>query len=303
MPQNVIEKTLYADMLNQVIFGSRNLYPFVEIMGKVNIPGANYRYDGERSIVLTSIHSGKDVPSNLQTYTANATQQWNNTQETLTVRYSRTYRDFIDKEYIVTGKPLNTAVNIMAAYEQTERPNTISSQYAENLYAIAKANSTLNNDVVNSAASAKAVFDELNEARLENTNAKAILYCTGVFKKYLKDYIATQRRWSNDGRISYDVDVIDDVEIKVVPAKWLKSKYTKTLGYVPANDAVQMNCILVTIPTIISPFILDDIYMDSPTALSDGKAFIASKYAFDLFVHPEAKTFGVYVNAVAESET
>ena len=56
-----------------------------------------------------------------------------------------------------------------------------------------------------------------------------------------------------------------------------------------------MNAALVTVDTIISPFLLDNIYIDEPTALSDGKAFILSQFAFDLFVHPEAKTYGVIV--------
>ena len=60
-----------------------------------------------------------------------------------------------------------------------------------------------------------------------------------------------------------------------------------------------MNFVMVTVDTIISPFILDDIYIDEPSALSDGKAFLLSQFAFDLFVHPMAAKYGVIVSAEA----
>ena len=298
MAQTVIENKLYADLLNPIIDNS-NLYPFKEIMGRVNIAGTNYRFDGQRSIIIRNLIAGKDVNADLQNYTANETQKWSNAEKTLTVRYSRKYRDFVAREYEVTGKPLNTAANVMAEYERTGRPETISSQYAENLYNIAKDNGTLFTDAISTPEEAKAMFDKMNEARLENSNSAAIFYCTAKVKGLLKDYIATSRRWSNDNTISYDVEVIDDVQIKVVPAKYLKSKYTKTLGYTPAGDAVQINAVMVTIDTIISPFILDDIYIDEPSALSDGKAFLLNQFAFDLWVHPSAANYGVFVAADA----
>ena len=298
MAQKVVEKTLYADMLNPII-ATGTLYPFAEIMGKVNIAGTNYRYNGERSIAIVDIVAGKDVATNLQAYTADATQQWSNTEETLTVRYSREYRDFVAREYEVTGKPLNTAVNVLAKYEKTGRPETISSQYAENLYAIAEENDNIFTDAVTTPEEAKALFDKMNNKRMESDSGRAIFYCTNVVKNLLKDYIAPMRRWSNDGRVSFEVSAIDDVEIKAVPNKYLKSAYTKTKGYVPAGDAVQMNAVLVTVDAMISPFILDDIYIDEPSALSGGKSFLLSQFAFDLFVHPNAKAYGVIVAAEA----
>lgn len=298
MAQTVIENKLYADLLNPIIDNS-NLYPFKEIMGRVNIAGTNYRYDGQRSIVIRNLIAGKDVDSDLQNYTANETQKWSNAEKTLTVRYSRKYRDFVAREYEVTGKPLNTAANVMAEYERTGRPETISSQYAENLYAIAEDNGTLFTDSVTTPEEAKALFDKMNERRLEKANSTAIFYCTAAVKRLLKDYIAPSRRWSNDGTISFEVDVIDDVQIKVVSSKYLKSKYTKTLGYTPAEDAKQINAMLITIDTIISPFILDDIYIDEPSALSDGKSFLLNQFAFDLWVHPFAAEYGVIVAAEA----
>ena len=296
MAQTVVEKKLYADLLNPLI---PTLYPFADIMGKINIPGTNYRYDGQRSIIIDSVIAGKDVDSTLQDYTANASQQWSNAESTLTVRYSRKYRDFVAKEYEVTGKPLNTAVNVMAEYERTGRPSTISSQYAENLYNIAQANSTLLTDAVTTAAEAYAAFCKMNNIRTEYTNGRAICYVTSAVKQLLKDYIGTNRRWSNDGKVQFDVETIDDVEIKVVPAKYMKSKYTKTSGYTPAPDAKQINMALVTVDAIISPFLLDDIFIDEPSALSDGKSFILSQFAFDLFCHPAASAYGVIVNAEA----
>lgn len=300
MAQTVVEKKLYADMLNPIIRTS-NLYPFSEIMGKVNIPGANYRYNGERSIVITDIVAGKDVAAKLQEYTPQSSQQWSNTEATLTVSVSREYSDFIDKEYIVTGKPLNTAANIMAKYERTGRPETISSQYAENLYKIANANSTLTSKAVTTAAQAKALFDEMNNKRMEYDSGEAVFYCTNEFKGLLRDYIAPMRRWSNDGKVAFEVFTIDDVIIKAVPNKYMKSAYTKNVGYTPATDALQMNAILVTVNAMISPFILDDIYIDEPSALSKGKSFILSRFAFDLFVHPNAKEYGVIANTVPKT--
>ena len=78
------------------------------------------------------------------------------------------------------------------------------------------------------------------------------------------------------------------------------SKYDKNEGYTPASDAVKMTAILVTVDTIITPFLLDDIYIDEPSAKTGGKAVVLARFSFDLFVHPEAKDYGV-IAAVNET--
>ena len=179
MAQTVIENKLYADLLNPIIDNS-NLYPFKEIMGRVNIAGTNYRFDGQRSIIIRNLIAGKDVNADLQNYTANETQKWSNAEKTLTVRYSRKYRDFVAREYEVTGKPLNTAANVMAEYERTGRPETISSQYAENLYNIAK-----DSDLAKSLDAGEDVYVEIEKASQNPDVTLTKLFNFPISKRYL----------------------------------------------------------------------------------------------------------------------
>ena len=75
-----------------------------------------------------------------------------------------------------------------------------------------------------------------------------ILYVTPAINKLLKNADGVNRNInvsSNNGKIDRRVYSLDDVKIVKVPSARLKTKYNFTDGCVPADDAKQINIILI----------------------------------------------------------
>ena len=75
-----------------------------------------------------------------------------------------------------------------------------------------------------------------------------ILYATPSMNKLLKNAEGLSRTISvdkNTGNVDRNVYSLDDVDIKVVPSARMKTKYDFSNGCVPAEDAKQINLILI----------------------------------------------------------
>ena len=74
-----------------------------------------------------------------------------------------------------------------------------------------------------------------------------IIYATPTARKIIKEAEGIQRVMSvsSAGGINRQCHSLDDVQIKMVPAARMKTKYDFTTGCVPASDAKQINFILL----------------------------------------------------------
>ena len=131
-----------------------------------------------------------------------------------------------------------------------------------------------------------------------------IIYATPTVRKIIKEAEGIQRVMSvsSAGGINRQVHSLDDVQIKMVPAARMKTKYDFTTGCVPASDAKQINFILLHPSAVICRDKYSYIKLFTPgtdSRTADGYLYQNRNYG-DLFLI-ENKASGVSMNAEATS--
>lgn len=131
-----------------------------------------------------------------------------------------------------------------------------------------------------------------------------ILYATPTFKKLIKEAEGIQRMImvSTPGAVNRNVHSLDDVNIKMVPAARMKTKYDFTDGCVAATDAKQINSILIHPSCVICRDKYSYINLFTPgtdSRTADGYLYQNRNYG-DLFLL-ERKVEGCAMNVEADA--
>ncbi len=129
-----------------------------------------------------------------------------------------------------------------------------------------------------------------------------ILYVTPSMKKIIKEAEGIQRVLSvtTPSTINRNVHSLDDVNIKMVPAARMKTKYNFTEGCVPAVDAKQINWILIHTSCVVCRDKYSYIKLFTPgtdSRTADGYLYQNRNYG-DLFLL-EKKVKGCAMNVEA----
>lgn len=129
-----------------------------------------------------------------------------------------------------------------------------------------------------------------------------ILYVTPSMKKIIKEAEGIQRVLSvtTPSTINRNVHSLDDVTIKMVPAARMKTKYNFTEGCVPAEDAKQINWILIHTSCVVCRDKYSYIKLFTPgtdSRTADGYLYQNRNYG-DLFLL-EKKVEGCAMNVEA----
>lgn len=129
-----------------------------------------------------------------------------------------------------------------------------------------------------------------------------ILYVTPSMKKIIKEAEGIQRVLSvtTPSTINRNVHSLDDVNIKMVPAARMKTKYNFTEGCVPAEDAKQINWILIHTSCVVCRDKYSYIKLFTPgtdSRTADGYLYQNRNYG-DLFLL-EKKVKGCAMNVEA----
>ncbi len=133
------------------------------------------------------------------------------------------------------------------------------------------------------------IFDEMM-VRMDDENVPAdgrILYCTSTVKAMLKKANGIQRTFGtqdNVDRIDRTVNRLDEVEIIGVPARLMKTAYDFTTGFVPEDDADQIDMFLVHPLSVVTPVSYQFAKLDEPSALTHGKYFYYEESFEDVFI-------------------
>lgn len=149
-------------------------------------------------------------------------------------------------------------------------------------------------------------FDRMMEAMDDNSVPAEgrILYCTPAFNTMLKNAKEIYRTIDarSDGGIDRRVTALDDVEIVKVPSARLKTKYDFTEGCVPADDAKQINAILVHPSCVISrdKYAYMKLFTPGSDSRTSDKYVYQNRYYTDTFLI-ENKACGVAMNVEADS--
>lgn len=164
-------------------------------------------------------------------------------------------------------------------------------------------NGNINTDVIEAANFLEA-FDEemckMDEAGVPEEGR--MLYVTPTMRKIIKNADGIERMISvsTPTNINRKVHSIDDVEIKMVPAARMKTKYDFTNGCIAASDAKQINFILLHTSAVVCRDKYSYIKLFTPgtdSRTADGYLY-QNRYYGDLFLL-ERKVDGVAMNVEA----
>lgn len=127
-----------------------------------------------------------------------------------------------------------------------------------------------------------------------------ILYMTSTTKKILKSAEGVTRiiqAGYSGGIIDRRVHTLDDVNIKTVPSARFKSKYNFTEGCAPAEDAKQINMILVHPSCVISrdKYAYMKLFTPGTDSRTADKYVYQNRYYTDTFLI-ERKSTGIAIN-------
>lgn len=144
------------------------------------------------------------------------------------------------------------------------------------------------------ALTVESVLAEFDALMLKMDNARVpvtgrVLYVTNEVKTLLKNAQKIDRTWdvqSGADAINRTVNRLDEVEIIGVPAELMKTKYdfSDTNGWAPAEDAKQINMMLILPSAVITPVSYTFSDLQAPTALTEGKYYYYEESFEDVFI-------------------
>lgn len=142
------------------------------------------------------------------------------------------------------------------------------------------------------ALSAATVLDIFDKLMLNMDNALVpatgrILYCTYEVQKMINAASQISReRDVTGGRSALNsiVTRIDEVEVVPVPKTLMKTAYTFTEGFAPADGAGQIDMFLVHPDAVITPVSYEFAQLDAPSAVTEGKFIYFEESYQDAFI-------------------
>lgn len=197
-----------------------------------------------------------------------------------------------------------SVANIQNTFESEQAiPEKDSYRYSKLHAELTKYSGRIDKTVI-TAANFLEAFDEemaiMDEAGVPEEGR--ILYVTPSMKKIIKEAEGIQRVLSvtTPSTINRNVHSLDDVNIKMVPAARMKTKYNFTEGCVPAEDAKQINWILIHTSCVVCRDKYSYIKLFTPgtdSRTADGYLYQNRNYG-DLFLL-EKKVKGCAMNVEA----
>ena len=199
--------------------------------------------------------------------------------------------------------------NIQNVFEEEQAIPEKDSYRFSKLYVEAKTYTSKGAVIDNTVLSAATVldwFDTQMEYMDDNSvpSEGRILYVTPAMNKMIKNAQQIQRSInvnSNNGNIDRRVYSLDDVIIKKVPSARFKTKYNFTDGCVPAEDAKQINMMLVHPSCVVSrdKYAYMKLFTPGSDSRTADKYVYQNRYYTDTFLI-ENKACGIAINAESE---
>lgn len=199
--------------------------------------------------------------------------------------------------------------NIQNVFEEEQAIPEKDSYRFSKLYVEAKTYTSKGAVIDNTVLSAATVLDWF-DAQMEYMDDNSvpsegrILYVTPAMNKMIKNAQQIQRSInvnSNNGNIDRRVYSLDDVTIKKVPSARFKTKYNFTDGCVPAEDAKQINMMLVHPSCVVSrdKYAYMKLFTPGSDSRTADKYVYQNRYYTDTFLI-ENKACGIAINAESE---
>ena len=264
-----------------------NVLNFGELYNVAN--NRTYKFVDSKTIHIPSISVTGRKNVNRDSIDGVFQRNVDNEWETKTLTFYREWSTSIDPADVMDTNMVLTIQNATQVFNETQKfpekdAYTISKIYADWVAEGKTADTTaLNVDNV------LAVFDKLME-QMDEALVPAqgrILYVTPAVKTLLKQAsnIGLSRNVQNgENTINRVVDRLDEIKLISVPSFLMKTAYTFSTGFKPADSAKQINLFLVHPSAILTPSKYAFVGMEAPAAGTKGDYIYYEKEYSDVFI-------------------
>ena len=266
-------------------------YPYALNFGALYATPNNGRYrmgeDG-KTIYIPNLSTTGRVAADRDTI-ATATRNYDNAWEPKTLSNQRKWSTLVHPKDIDQTNEVASIANITQVFNEEQKFPEMDAYCVSTLYKLWCAQSHEADTTALSAANVLTVFDALM-LNMDNARVPAngrILYCTNEVKTMLKQASGLARNFDVQGKkssIDRTVSRIEEVEIIGVPATLMKTAYTFASGWAVAENAAQINMMLVHPSAVITPVSYQFSQLDPPSAVTEGKYIYYEESFEDVFI-------------------
>lgn len=288
-----------------------NAYPYTLNFGRLYATENNGRYrmgENGKGIYIPRIKTTGRVNSDRDSI-VEARRNYDNSWEYKPLSRQRQWSTLVHPKDIDQTNEVATIQNITRTFNETQKFPEMDAYLISQLYYLythADANDSEDaamtaDTTVLTAANVLAVFDGMMEGMdeaLVPPNGR-ILYVTPAVGRLIKQAEAIVRNFSVQGggsNVDRTVRNLDNVEIITVPSVLMKTTYTFTTGWAPAQGAAQVNMFLVHPTAVLTPVTYEFAQLDPPSAMTNGKYYYFEESFEDVFIlnkHKGALAFNV----------
>ncbi len=300
------------------------MWPYVLNFGALySTPNNNrYRWVNAKTIEIPSIRTTGRVDADRDTI-AFAQRNFDNAWETKTLSNQRKWSTLVHPMDIDQSNMVNTIANITQVFNEEQKfpemdAYTISKIYADwttSISADAAHGAYVGKTADTTALTTTTVLGVFDALMLKMDNARVpangrILYVTHEVKSMLKNAQIDANNTigrslsveSGPNAIDRRISRLDEVQVIGVPATLMKTLYDFTSGWAPADDAAQINMMLIHPLAVITPVSYTFSRLDAPNALSEGKYVYYEESFEDVFILNK-KADAIQFNITAASGT
>lgn len=272
-------------------------FPYVLNFGALYATPNNgrYRWVNSKTIEIPRLSTTGRVNADRDTI-AQASRNYDNSWETKTLSNERKWSTLVHPMDVDETNMTATIGNITQVFNEEQKFPEMDAYLISKLYSLWTTSVSAEGYTGKTAdktalttANVLTVFDNLM-LKMDNARVPAngrILYCTHEVKTMLKQATQIQRTWdvqSGADSINRAVSRLDEVQVVGVPASLMKTAYVFTTGYAPAEQAKQINIMLVHPLAVITPHKYSFAQLEAPSALSEGKYVYYEESYEDVFI-------------------
>ena len=266
-------------------------YPYALNFGALYATENNgrYRVVNARTIEIPNISTTGRVDSDRDTI-AMASRNYDNAWETKTLTRQRKWSTLVHPKDIDQTNYVTSIQNITKVFNEEQKFPEMDAYLISQLYALWTGQGKTALATALTAANILSIFDQMmlaaDNARVPSNGR--ILYVTHDIKSLLKKADGLYRTLGvgkgGSKAVDREVNRLDEVEIIGVPAELMKTAYDFTAGWAPAANAAQVNMMLVHPSAVLTPVSYEEVKLDPPSALSEGKYIYFEESYEDVFI-------------------
>lgn len=246
-----------------------------------------YKWDSADTIKIPRISTTGRTDANRDVI-GQASRNYNNSWETLTLSNERSWTTLVHPRDIDETNQAASIANITRVYNEEQKFPEMDAYTASKIYADWTAAGRTAHSEALDAETILNVIDAMLEDMTEHRVPKIgnLLYCIPhvyTMIKNAKDIVrnldATKRNALNRAIVA-----LDEMEIVEVPSELMKTLYDFTSGWAVADNADQIDFMIINPLAVITPVSYEFAKLDEPNGLSQGKYVYYEESHEDVFV-------------------